>query len=169
MPQTLLAVVAIVIFALFALSQHEATADAERTVITAEVEAAAGRLARQRLADVLARAFDEADLDAVSVRTSPLGLSTLGADPGEATEALFDDLDDFHARPARTVTAPWMDETLDFTDSVAVRYLDPATLAPVAGPTLMKEVEVTVRAVPAGFVGTPRIAAVLRQIATPTP
>lgn len=170
MPQTLLALVAILVFSFFALSQHEAKADAEQFAITAEVEFAAGRLARQRLATVLALDYDEADVGVPRARTSTTGLSTLGPDDGiafETAEAQYDDVDDFHGRQ-RTVSADWMDESLAFFDSVSVRYVDPATLAPVAGPTLAKEVTVVVRAAPAGFIGTPEIAATLNQIVTPT-
>lgn len=176
MPQTLLALAAILMFSFFALSQHEASADAERFAITGEVEMAAGRLARQRLATVLSRKYDEADVDTDGTRTDEVGLSTvLGPDDGvtsELVEADFDDVDDFHGRPAQVASAPWMDESIAFTDSVAVRYVtvDVGTVgvATSASPTLMKEVTVVVRAAPQGFVGTPGIAATLSQIVTPS-
>ena len=167
MQQTLLSLVAILIFSFFALSQHGTKADAERAAITAEVEAAGAHLARQRLGDVLSRRFDEVDEDAGRARTSATGLSALGADLGETAEDAFDDVDDFAGRPARTVTAEWMGQTLTFTDSVAVRYLDGGTLQPVAGPTLSKEVVVFVRPVTAGFEGQAPVVATLRQIVTP--
>lgn len=168
MQQTLLALVAILVFSYFALSQHTAKASTERVALTAEVEMAGARVARQRLANVLARRFDEADADEGRVRTSPTGLSTLGPDTGETTEADYDDVDDVHGQPARTVTTEWMGSTLAFTDSVSVQYLDDDTLQPVVGPTLTKEVTVTVRAVSQGFIGRPPVAATLRQIVTPS-
>ena len=171
MPQTLLALLAILIFSFFALSQHEATADVEQLAVTAEVEFAAQRLARQRLAEVLARAFDEADVGLDRARISPDGLSALGPDDGvlmETTEADYDDVDDFHGAGAQPVTADWMDETIDYWHTTTVRYVDLATGAPSLTPTLAKEITVEVRAAPAGVVGTPQIAATLSQIVTPT-
>ncbi len=95
---------------------------------------------------------------------TPVGLSTvLGPDDGvtsELVEADFDDVDDFHGRPAQVASAPWMDESIAFTDSVAVRYVtvDVGTVgvATSASPTLMKEVTVVVRAAPRGSSGRPR-------------
>lgn len=173
MPQTLLALAAILLFSLFAMSQHTATADAGRFAITGEVEMAAARLARQRLATVTVRAFDEADVGQDRVRTEAIGLSPLGPDDGvllETSEADFDDVDDDHGAPARVALAPWMDESITFTDSVSVRYVavGPSGISPSATPTLMKEVTVIVRAAPTGFVGTPTVAAVLSQVVTPT-
>jgi len=171
MPQTLLALVAILIFSFFALSQHGATADVEQFAVTAEVELAAQRLARQRLAEVLARAFDEADVGLDRARVTPNGLSALGPDDGvltETTEADYDDVDDFHGAGALPVVAAWMDESIDYWQTTTVRYIDLATGAPSATPTHAKEVTVEVRAAPVGFVGAPQIAATLSQIVTPT-
>ena len=168
MPQTLLALCAVLIFSVFALSQHGAKASTERFAITAEVEMAASRLARQRLATVLAEGFDEADLGVRRARTGPAGLSPIGADGGEATEAHFDDVDDFDGVSA-PMTSDWMGESIAFTGEVSVRYVDVGAsgIAASAVPTLTKEVTVVVRAAPAGFVGTPEIAATLSQIVTP--
>lgn len=172
MPQTLLALAAILMFSFYALSQHSASADVERFAISGEVEMAASRLARQRLATVTARAFDEADVGESRVRTDPNGLSALGPDDGfatEITEADYDDVDDGHGAPSRVVAAPWMDEAIAFTDSVSVRYVTVGASGVTASttPTLMKEVTVVVRAAPQGFVGRPEIAATLSQIITP--
>jgi hypothetical protein len=93
----------------------------------------------------------------------------LGPD-GEANEWDFDDVDDFNGL-ARVVQADWMSQQVTFTDSVTVRYLSYGAggeFVEVPGPTLMKQVTVFVRARPEGFIGTPPIAATLRQIATPT-
>ena len=168
MPQTLLALAAVLMFSMFALSQHRAKADGEEFAITAEVEMAGGQLARDRLATVLSKSFDEVDIGTDRVRTDPAGLSVLRRDAGEATEADYDDVDDFAGDPARAVTSEWMGATLRFTDSVAVRYVDTETLEASAAPTLAKEVTVIVRAVPTGFVGTPPVVTTLRQIATPS-
>lgn len=174
MQQTLLALVAILIFSFFALSQHEVRADAEVTALSAEVEMAGARLARERLADVLSRRFDEQDESHTRARTTPLGLTAaadLGPDADETLEADFDDVDDFHGRPARVLETEWMGQRVTFTDSVTVRYIEygaSGAFEEVDARTLMKQVTVYVRAQPDGFVGTPPIAATLRQIATPT-
>lgn len=165
MPQTLLALAAVLTFSLFALSQHGAKAEAEEFAVTAEVELAAGQLGRDRLATVLARRFDEVATDR-GVRVDPAGLSTALGRDGEAAEADFDDVDDFSG-VVRTTARDWMGGTLAFTDSVSVRYVDKTFLTPSAAPTLAKEVTVVVRAVPQGFVGTPPIVAELTQIVTP--
>lgn len=171
MPQTLLALCAVLIFSVFALSQHGAKASTERFAITAEVEMAAGRLARQRLATVLTKDFDEADLGVQRARTGPAGLSPIGpdnADGSEDVEAGFDDVDDFDGVSV-PMTSDWMGESIAFTGEVSVRYVDLGASGIVASPvpTLTKEVTVVVRAAPVGFVGAPEIAATLSQIVTP--
>lgn len=171
MQQTLLALVAVLIFSFFALSQHSATADAEQFAITGEIEQAASRLARKRLATVLSRAFDESDVGRVRARTSPTGLSPIGPDNAageEPSEAQYDDVDDFHGSLVQS-TAGWMGQTLQYTTAVSVRYvtLGASGASTSATPTLSKEVTVVVRAAPSGFVGTPEIAATLRQLVTP--
>lgn len=168
MPQTLLALAAILTFSVFALSQHRAKAGVEESVVTSEVEIVAGQLARDRLATVLALPFDDGDA-AGTLRLTTSGLAPLGPD---ADDTAPDDVDDFNGLPARPVPTDWMGATLDFTDSVAVRYVDDRTLAPCgpglgcAGPTLTKEVTVVVRAAPRK--GAPAVAAELNQIVTPT-
>ena len=167
MQQTLLALVAVLVFSLFTLSRHEFRADGP--ALGPEVERAGARIARERLADVLSHRFDEADLARGRVRTTPRGLSRLGPD-GEAAERDYDDVDDFHGA-TRVLEADGAGGPVTFTDSVAVRYLAHVAgeLRGVPGPTLMKQVTVVVRARPAGFVGTAPVAARLRQIATPAP
>ena len=171
MPQTLLALCAILIFSMFALSQHTAKADTERFAITAEVEMAAGRLARQRLATVLAKSFDEADVGVARARTSAVGLSPIGPDNAageESVEADFDDVDDFHGFSV-PMTSDWMGDAIQFTGEVSVRYVR-VTASGILGsatPRTTKEVTVTVRAAPTGYIGTPEVAATLSQIVTP--
>ena len=164
MQQTLLALAAVLAFSVYAFSQHQATADVEKKVVTAEYEHAAAELAQRRLATVVTYGFDEADLGREGVRLTAAGLSRLGPDDGEITEADFDDVDDFHAAPARPVDVLWMGQPLAFTDSVSVQYVDPVSLQPSATPTLAKEITVTLRALPAGWIGTPPVVAELRQI-----
>lgn len=172
MPQTLLALCAILMFSFFALSQHSAKADTERFAITAEVEMAAGRIARQRLATVLTKAFDEVDVGVTRVRTSAVGLSPIGPDSPageEDVEANYDDVDDFDGSSI-TMTSDWMGESIQFTADVSVRYVQITTsgVQPSAAKQTTKEVTVIVRAAPTGFIGTPQIGATLSQIVTPT-
>lgn len=130
-------------------------------VLFAQTDSAfAARIAseEERLRDVVV------DLAREGIRLDAAGLSALGPDATELTEADFDDVDDFHGAPARPVEVVWMGEPLAFTDSVSVRYVDPVTLAPSVTPTLAKEVTVWLRALPAGWIGTPPVVAELRQI-----
>lgn len=170
MQQTILALAALLAFSIYMLTRHSAEAEIEQIAITAEMEFAATDIATQRLAEVLASAFDEADLDRQGTRATIEGLSTIGtADSGEPTEADFDDIDDYHT-VSRSVQRRWQGGDLVFTDSVSVRYVDPADPAnPLASGTksLAKEITITVFAAPVGYIGTRLIGAQLRQIATP--
>jgi hypothetical protein len=170
MQQTILALAALLAFSVYMLSRHGVEADSERIAISAEIEMAATDIATERLSEVLASAFDEADIDRESNRSTTDGLSTIGtADADEPDESAFDDVDDYHGR-TRPVLRRWQGGDLVFTDSVSVRYVDPANLEgslPAGTTSLAKEVTVTVFAAPAGFVGRSPIGARLRQIATP--
>ena len=170
MQQTILALAALLAFSIYMLTRHSTEAEFERIAITAEMEMAATDIATERLSEVLASAFDEADLEREGTRSTTEGLSTIGtSDAGETTESAFDDLDDYHT-VSRSVQRPWQGGNLVFTDSVSVRYVDPADpMSPLAAntKTLAKEVTITVFAAPVGFTGTPPIGAQLRQIATP--
>lgn len=174
MQQTILALCAILVFSIFALSRHRADAAVERTAITGEYELAATDLAKERIETVTYFAFDESDVNGTGIRTSVLGLSTPGTDLGETSgdETTYDDIDDFHGAPARSVSRLWNGQQLQFTDSVAVRYVNPGAadldaVLPLGARTLAKEVTVTVRASRVGFVGTPPVVAELRQMVTP--
>ncbi|MEM0962051.1 MAG: hypothetical protein AAGK21_05855 [Bacteroidota bacterium] len=174
MPQTLIALIAIVVFSILALQQHETSTETEEFAITAEVEQAATRLARQRLATIVSATFDEADVGVTRTRTGTANL-TLSADFGpddpvmeEVGEASYDDVDDYHLSVTSDVRAPWMGKEIVFSDSVHVEYVDLGTLASSASPTLAKSVTVFVSAAPEGFIGQPEIAVTLRQIVTPT-
>ncbi|MEM1056801.1 MAG: hypothetical protein AAGI52_14860 [Bacteroidota bacterium] len=169
MQQTILALAAILIFSLYAMSRHQADASRERLAITAEVETAAVGIARTRMHEITLREFDEADIGREGARSSLAGLtatSSFGPDMGETTEATYDDIDDFDGR-ATPQTVQWNGRNLVFRDSVSVRYVVPATAAASAGATLAKEVTIIVTAAPDGFIGTPEVAARLRRIVTP--
>lgn len=170
MQQTILALAAVLVFSLYALSRHGADASRERLAITAEVETAAVGIARERLHEITTRSYDEADIGRDGARTSTSGLtspSNFGRDTGESSEPSFDDIDDFHGR-TRPDTVRWNNRDLVFRDSVSIRYVVPETAAPSSSATLAKEITVTVTAARAGFIGTPEVAARLRRIVTPT-
>ena len=170
MQQTILALAAILSFAIYMFTRHGVEAEIERFAITAEVELAATDVATARLSTVLARAFDEAEREREGTRIRPEGLSPIGvADPDEPTEEAFDDVDDYHGITRSSVRS-WYGEDLVFTDSVSVRYVDPANpSATVLSGSLElgKEITVTVFAAPAGYVGSPPIGAQIRQVVTP--
>lgn len=170
MQQTILALAALLAFSIYMLTRHNVEAEFERVAITAEMELAATDIATQRLSEVLANAFDEADIGREGTRSTTDGLSVIGtADADELTEAAFDDVDDYHT-VSRAVTRPWHTDTLVFTDSVSVRYVNPANLSDTLAANttaLAKEITITVFAAPVGFIGTPGIGAQLRQVATP--
>lgn len=169
MQQTLLALAALLTFSIYMFSRHSAQAEVERFAVSAEIEFAATDIATDRLAIVLQRAFDEADLGREGVRTQTNGLSIIGtADPDETDESTYDDVDDYHG-VARSIVRDWYGSDLQFTDSVSVRYIDLNAPTTVLGPTattLAKEVTVTVFAAPVGYIGTPPVGATLRQVAT---
>lgn len=170
MQQTILALAAILIFSLYALSRHQTDASHERVAITSEVETAAVGLARERLHAITTRGFDEADIGRDGARTTTVGLTPsnrFGRDTGETNEPSWDDVDDFHGQ-ARPDTVQWNGRDLVFRDSVSVSYYDPSSGSRTTSPTLAKEITVTVTAAPAGFIGTPEVAARLRRILTPT-
>lgn len=170
MHQTILALAALLTFSIYMLTRHGVEAEVERSAVTAEIEMAATDVATARLAVVLSHAFDEADRGREGSRSTTDGLSPIGVpDPDEPAEWAFDDVDDFHG-VARSTTRPWYTGELVFTDSVSVRYVNPA--APTATVTpgvlaLAKEVTVTVFAAPTGAPGSPPIGAQLRQVVTP--
>ncbi len=171
MHQTILALAALLTFSIYMLTRHNVEAEFERVAITAEMELAATDIATERLSMVLASAFDDADIGRQGTRSTTAGLSTIGtADSDEPNEAAFDDVDDYHTL-TRASQRSWQGGDLVFTDSVSVRYVDPAnpdsTLTGGAM-SIAKEVTVTVFAAPVGFIGTRAIGARLRQVATPT-
>ena len=170
MQQTILALAAVLIFSLYALTRHESDAGRERITITTEVEMAAAALARERLHEIERRAFDEADVGRDGVRASISGLTPrnlLGPDAPEASEAAFDDIDDFHGS-ATADTSVWNGQMVLFRDSISVRYFNPADTTASPNQALAKEITVRVRAAPSGYIGSPPVLARLRRVITPT-
>lgn len=166
MPQTLLALCALLIFSVYALSRHRDDAGLERRAVSDELELAAAGLLRERLAALDLLAFDEADVGRTSIRTVPPA-GPLGLDAGETATGPFDDIDDVdglvESRAAQTGVG-----TVLFDVRYAVRYVDPADPAtPSATPTLAKEVSVQATEVAAGPTERPPVSATLRRVFTP--
>ena len=159
MAQVVYCLVAIVVLALFSLSRHETQAADERVLLGREVESAALEVAERWAARVKDRAFDEADVGSSEIRldrtddlTPPslfgaaLAAEVLEA-PAHGLDAdRFDDVDDFDG--VSGVDTLWVGpdraDPLLFQVDLAVGYVDPASGAPSAAPTLAKEVTVDV-------------------------
>lgn len=168
MQQTLLAIVAILVFSFFALNQHRAQAGVERTAIGSEIEALAADVARARLVELTALTYDEADVGRSDLRNNTSGLSTtLGPDDGELSAAVYDDLDDFTGQ-IESRTATWEGTDVPFTIAIFVRYVDPDRPSLTStSPTLAKEVVVTVQETGATAQGRQAALSTLRQVVTP--
>lgn len=137
MPQTLLAVGALAVTMLLALSSQESVVHMERTTVENEIETLAGQAAMNMLAHIGAQPFDAAAGTATGV-----GDLTPAADfpTGLAFDAAAD-VDDFNQMATHTyVTA----DGVSFTVDAQVRYVD-ETFAPSATPTAQKEVRVVVQ------------------------
>ena len=152
MPQTLLAVAASIILAVYGLSRHQALAADERAAIGREVEDAAAHVAERWAALARDLAFDEADIGKTQVRFrgNVTGLSSrLGLDAGESLTDLttLDDADDLHGYDA-TETALVADGAVPLRVRITASYV--ANAAPTASLTTAKVVTVTVSEVTSG-------------------
>ncbi len=173
MPQTLLALCAILVFAIYSLNSTRNEAASERRSVTFGAEEAAATTARARLAAAERLAFDEEDVGRTDrgIRILPPA-SLVGPDAGETDATMFDDLDDFDGLTETRTTLAGSDRessgrTLDFAVTYRVRYVNPATLAAAGGPTLAKEVSIHVEEVTTGRTGRPAVVVDLRKVFTP--
>jgi hypothetical protein len=174
MQQTILALAAILVFSFFALNQHRAEASAERTAVGGEIELAATDLARARLVEATALAFDDALVGNArfDVETNTLTRSRKfgpGQDADEDEETVADDVDDLHGVIANT-TVMYDGRPVAFTVAYAVRYVRenaPDTGVGVNQRTLAKEVTVTVQEVTDGTTARPPVTCTLSQVITP--
>ncbi|HLA64327.1 MAG TPA: hypothetical protein VK610_07850 [Rhodothermales bacterium] len=173
MQQTLLAICALLVFSLYALSRHRADAENEREAMGGEVDLLVTEQARTLMSRVTALAYDEADIGATIPRTDPDGLTNpLGPETGETVETAYDDADDWNGYTA-TLTRQWdtgsssSATAIALTASVAVRYVQPTNPTNAStSPTLAKEVVVMI--VEAGTPQGRRAArATLQQVITP--
>jgi hypothetical protein len=179
MGQTLLVVVAILVFSIFALNQHRARASAEHTAMGSEIELAATDLARTRLVEATALAFDEAVIGLVGFQVDPSILTPArafgpGRDPGEDGTTPADDVDDLAGTSTGVTTLRdgLTGREMRFTVAYAVRYVRadaPGSGVPLAQRTLAKEVSVTVTEDVAAGAGAerPPVRCTLSQVITP--
>ena len=176
MGQTILAVVAILVFSIFALNQHRAQASTELNAMGSEISIAATNLARERLIAATALAFDENVIGLTGFKVDPEDLTPFdrfgpGLDPGD-DGAHPDDVDDFFG-VTEAVTVERDGEAgreIHFTVTYGVRYVlpdAPGNPSPDNRPTLAKEVLVNVVEEPDGQTGRPPVIATLTQVVTP--
>ena len=169
MPQTLAALLAILVLSLYALGQHRSEAELERGAISGQLELTVAEVAREILTEASQHAFDEDDLARDELRFDTRGLSTvLGPEASESTRADFDDVDDFDGYTA-LVSRQRNGQPLDVRVRVTVRYVQPDAPSTVsANPTLAKEVEVTVTDTLPAQAGRPPVGVTLNTFVTPS-
>lgn len=166
MPQTFLAIAAIMCLALLALGQQRHDHDLTRHTVAMEVEQAATDVARAWMTRVERMAFDETDVGREGIRTQP-SPAPLGPDDGETGPATFDDVDDWHAHTAAESIEMGMG-ALRFQAAVSVRYMQnlaPSEPAPAA--TLTKEIRISVVELQDGPSGRRPAQTMLRRVVTP--
>jgi hypothetical protein len=147
MQQVLYAVAALLVFAVFGMTRHEAIARGERAEVTREVETAALEVADRWNSRLRDTAFDESDLSRPQMRLEgELDGLTPVANFGVHEEALvaeFDDIDDFDLLDVTESEAVSLGRTT-FRIQISVRYADTATFGAVAGLSTAKVATVTV-------------------------
>lgn len=164
MPQTLLALCAILAFTYFAMGSQRHDADVDRRAQALEVERAATGVARARVGELERFAFDDEAADRAGVRITP-SPDALG--PEEPSALLYDDIDDWDGT-SETEVITIGGGTLTFLVSVSVGYVqDLAPSQPSSTPTLTKEVVVTAVEQPAGAIDRPVATATVRRVITP--
>ena len=145
MQQTLLAFLAMLILAVFALTQQRALLFTNEATYDTELEMAATDLAVRRLALVGQRAYDAATTDReVAWQVDDPSVFTDAGGLGRQSAWDDNDLDDFNADSLALVTHTLNGEFFTFRLGLRVRYVDPATLEAASNETMVKEVEVTV-------------------------
>jgi hypothetical protein len=161
MPQTLLALLALVLASFLSFNQQRLSSRSHQNMVSSELELAATGLASEVIEMIGARAFDRStapgrieDADGV-VPTTPAGFapaSTFGTSAycdllTPADGASCNDVDDLHGggwRPARVDLAHG--RYLDFEVRTQVFYVSSAeSMAPAPAPTLHKRVVMDIR------------------------
>lgn len=170
MPQTFLALGAILLLSTFALNQQQHAAGLDRGAERREVDLAATDLARAWLAAAAERVYDESDVGRTGLRLDTDGLTApedLGPEPGEVNLSTFDDADDYHGFTTAD-SVLWDGSALLFDVDIAVRYVlldTPDT--PAGSPTLAKEIAVTVSEQATGSLGRRPVQCTLRAVVSP--
>lgn len=171
MPQTLLAVAASILLAVYGLSRHQALAADERASIGREVESAAGHVAERWAALARDLAFDESDVGQTQVRFrgNVAGLSArLGVDAGERLSDVttLDDADDLHGLDA-TEMAVVGDGVVPLRVRITATYATGGA-TPTASPTTAKVITVVVAEVTSGPTRRPPVQVTLPVRVTST-
>ncbi len=147
MPQTMLAILAMMIFSLFAVNQQERVYIAQKAMIRQAVTVMLNSAAVERLEEISAKGYDQATVDDETISSSAeLSSSTSGFGPGTDHTA-EDDLDDFHTATDTLYRAVGTD-SLGFVVVSEVAYAseaNPAELAAAGTKTKYKLVTVTAR------------------------
>lgn len=179
MPQTLLALLALVLASFLSFNQQRLTKRAHQTMVSSELELAATGLASEVIEMVGARSFDEASTPEKihdkhgAVPTTPGAFSPPGSFGGDQDCDLLlpqatpgcDDVDDLHSeawRPARVDLAHG--RSLEFEVRTKVFYVTSTeSMEPAPAPTLHKRVTMDVRTglVPGAPEGILRVTRVL--------
>ncbi len=159
MPQTFLALLALVLASIIAFNQQRLTQQSYRNALRDEVQLAASGSAQHVIEMIAARSFDEVTTPVALFRAgeiphSPFGFSTqanFGSDRGPLgcdlmdprITPLCDDVDDVGSMTGLTVEARLSDgRILPFTANLNVFYVpSPSATTPSSTPTLHKRVE----------------------------
>lgn len=142
MPQTLMAILAMVVTSLFAFGQHRSVLTSRLNMINQEVALRSTSVAVNMLEEIGSLAFDEATKD--SEIFSSADLTELTSEPAELESAQADDIDDFN-NIERTVTLTRRLGDLNFIGRSTVRYVNSdGTPSPMVQ-TKYKELTVVVK------------------------
>lgn len=156
MPQTLLAIAAILLVASYSLTVQQRHVMSQRTIIAREMEEMAGSVALEVMEVVRSRAFDQAVLDSLTAGTmSDVGLFSYSNNTDHFTTgnrcSVFgtgtvdcDDIDDFHAMETATRSFVMGADSILFDVDIAVEYVD-ASFQRYDGRSFYKQVTVRVR------------------------
>lgn len=153
MPQTILALFALVCATYYASTRQRVIVEDQLRLIWNEIELIEASVAVDRLEEVSSKEFDHATVGSVTL-TSASSLTAVG-NLGWAGEAgLEDDVDDFH-NVADTLTRKAGDGTLRFRVMTTVTYgLESAPETPATSPTKVKTVTATVTSIDVAVPGT---------------
>jgi hypothetical protein len=153
MPQTMLAVLAMMIFSLFAVQQQEKVFFAQNAMIRQAVSAMLNGAAVERLEEIGSKGYDQAIVDNETLTGSgQLSSSTYDFGPGN-DHTPEDDIDDFDTAVDTLYRAIGTD-SLGFVVESTVVYADelnPETAAASGSRTKYKLVTVTARSLLAGL------------------